>query len=212
MAREALRALHGSTGKRGRPIITLQIAAKGVEQNTISTFFIDSRERLWVAYRPGTLSYYEPDTDRFIAALPGLSLFITHINELADGRLLLVTRNHGIYFYDPGSNELTNISTLDYQTRGIVTNRFQHSFFDRQGRLWLGSFDAGLMLFDVERETVTEHYTHDAEDPQSISSNLIISMQQTSNDGIWIGLNGRLVIFRFHHQNIYQHYSGRRSA
>ena len=172
-----------------------------METNAVSTFYIDRQGDLWVAYRPGTLSLFSPEQQKFIPMLPGMSLFITHINELQDGRLLLMTRNHGFYIFDKNSGEYQHFSTLTHREKGLLTDRYQHSFFDHHGQLWLGSFDSGLMGFDIETESVTEHYSNSPGESTTLPSNLILSLQQTSEKGLWVGTNAGLSFFDFAQKN-----------
>jgi signal transduction histidine kinase/ligand-binding sensor domain-containing protein len=61
-------------------------------------------------------------------------------------------------------------------------------FEDKQGSLWLGT-NNGLYLFDRVKTTFTR-YCHNAQDPRSISSNIISSMHEDKVGRFWVGTTG----------------------
>ncbi|MDT0555194.1 hybrid sensor histidine kinase/response regulator transcription factor [Patiriisocius hiemis] len=61
-----------------------------------------------------------------------------------------------------------------------------HIFQDSEKRVWLSSSDSGLIQFDSEIGIVKQ-YRYNAEDINSLSSDLIYSIAEDSNKGIWIG-------------------------
>jgi signal transduction histidine kinase/ligand-binding sensor domain-containing protein/ActR/RegA family two-component response regulator len=57
---------------------------------------------------------------------------------------------------------------------------------DSEGRLWVGTLDAGLNRLDRSRGAVTR-FTHDPEDPNSLSSDIVTSLLEDSEGVLWIG-------------------------
>ena len=55
---------------------------------------------------------------------------------------------------------------------------------DNQGNFWVGTFDAGLNLFDRKTNTFT-HFRHD-EKRNSISNNTVLDIMQDSNGKLWL--------------------------
>lgn len=60
---------------------------------------------------------------------------------------------------------------------------------DNRERLWIGTGNGGLHLYDRERESF-QVFQHDARDPQSLSSNRISCLSEDPSGKIWIGTLG----------------------
>ena len=60
---------------------------------------------------------------------------------------------------------------------------------DQKGFLWLG-MESGLARYDGYS---FKTYTHDIDDPNSISSNIIRAIYQDDQGFIWVGTDGRRV-------------------
>ena len=57
---------------------------------------------------------------------------------------------------------------------GLLYNGVEPLLEDEKGNLWLGTDGGGLNYFD--RETLSfKHFTHREDDPQSISSNAVLT-------------------------------------
>jgi len=77
--------------------------------------------------------------------------------------------------------------------------RIEYSLFemvqDEQGYLWIGSWAGGLIKFDIQNERFY-HYRHDDNDPLSVSSNNVLTLEIDQNQRIWAGTgNSGLNIF-----------------
>lgn len=59
-------------------------------------------------------------------------------------------------------------------------------FLDRDGMIWIGSTQNGLIKFDPDTKSV-ESFTYDADDPNGIGSNYINSIYEDNLGNLWIG-------------------------
>ncbi len=78
----------------------------------------------------------------------------------------------------------------------IGHNYIQTLFIDGQGRLWIGTDEGGLSLFDARTERFT-NYQHVAGNQRGFTSNQILSVIQDKEGYLWVG-TGRGGISRFH--------------
>jgi signal transduction histidine kinase/CheY-like chemotaxis protein/ligand-binding sensor domain-containing protein len=62
-------------------------------------------------------------------------------------------------------------------------------FEDREGRIWLGTEDGGLNLFDRTTDSF-RHYKHKPGDPKSLSHNKVMAIAQDKDGKIWVGTYG----------------------
>lgn len=65
----------------------------------------------------------------------------------------------------------------------------QSIYEDSRGILWIGTYDHGLYKFDRDREAFVQ-YTHDADDPTSLSNNTVSSILEDRSGALWIGTRG----------------------
>ena len=70
--------------------------------------------------------------------------FINHVLPLSDGRLVIATQRAGLFFYDPLSGEIENISVTD----GLLSNACLRTYQDHSGNLWVG-LQNGIAVIDV---------------------------------------------------------------
>ncbi|GAB3038167.1 two-component regulator propeller domain-containing protein [Spirosoma pulveris] len=82
-----------------------------------------------------------------------------------------------VYRNDP--SKLTSLS--DSYVHALVE--------DKLGRLWVGTDNGGLSLFDPISETFT-NYTHIADQTTSLAHNKVVAIAQDANGNLWVGTGG----------------------
>ena len=60
---------------------------------------------------------------------------------------------------------------------------------DRQGLLWIGLYDGGIVRYDPDANHFT-HYWHDPNDARSLSHNRILSLLEDREGRFWVGTDG----------------------
>jgi ligand-binding sensor domain-containing protein len=60
---------------------------------------------------------------------------------------------------------------------------------DQLVRIWVGTADGGLNLFDPENQNFT-HYLYDESDPNSIGSDSVFKLLEDQDGTIWVGTFG----------------------
>lgn len=94
---------------------------------------------------------------------------------------LLVFQSIGLF--SQGESRFERLGIQDGLSHSTVFSLIQ----DSRGYMWFGTQDGGLNKFDGYRFTV---YTHDPNDPTSISTNNISKIIEDKNGKIWIGTWG----------------------
>jgi PAS domain S-box-containing protein len=75
------------------------------------------------------------------------------------------------------------------ESNGCLRGKFVYSFYeDRQGMIWIGT-DKGLNRFDRRSGTFTS-YTHNPDDPYSLSNNFVFSIVEDRSGILWVGTWG----------------------
>ena len=94
---------------------------------------------------------------------------ITALHEDQSGTLWVGTRS-GLNKFDPAANQFTRyFEHTDGGGPGFFVMSIDE---DSQGLLWIGRAGRGLYAFDPATE-VLRHYTHNSNDPNSLSSNRV---------------------------------------
>lgn len=84
-------------------------------------------------------------------------------------------------------------------------------FIDREGRIWIGTWGAGLLCYEPESGRLRT-FLHDPADASSLSHNRIQTIFQDSQGRIWIGTNGGGLNLYLPETASFQHWSERNSG
>lgn len=129
--------------------------------NTVSNLIVDSEGHLWV----GT-GYFEA---------PGRGVSRLTLNE-GTGKWEIT---YSGYKRDAGTSVSMFLEDLKAQT--ILS-----SAEDSGGNIWFGSLQSGLIKLS-KRRVKFNHYFHDADNPNSLSDNLVMAIYEDEAGILWIG-------------------------
>jgi len=131
--------------------------------NSIRTLFCDDEGRLWIGFLTG-MQMYDPYTDTFKTVdFPGTSYTpnISHIIQLASGKIWMIAARLGIYELDPDrmtAHKVNEITTL------CKTDHINHFMQDAHGRLWLASAESGIFCIEKDLKSFSRHFPSETED------------------------------------------------
>lgn len=175
-----------------------------ISRNHISSLMIDKAGQLWIGTYGGGISIYNQKSKTFgsskIPAKTGNEVTDKRVYTLfadSQGFIWFGTEN-GLYRFDPK----TGVLTFYENTEGALVIRE-----DRNNNLWIGTVNNGLHYFN-RLQNKFETYRHHEQDPNSLASNQVRSIQIDKNGSIWVGgINGGLDLFNpatrsfYHYQN-----------
>jgi ligand-binding sensor domain-containing protein len=139
----------------------------------------DGKGNLWARVADG-LWKWKPSPPKFYS-LPGEPPSTQALSEDADGTLL-VGWNGGIYRFVAGKTEA-------YSPPGISRQFMSRTLRDRNGGLWIGTHESGLLHVHQGRTDVFS--TSDG-----LSGEVILGILEDREGNIWVGTNGGLDRFR----------------
>lgn len=169
-------------------------SSNSISHNNVKTLYYDSgREIMWIGTHLGGMSRLDLRTDRFTrynhtegdaSTLP--SGIVRDIVPYGD-QLIVGTQN-GVCMFDPRSGRSTQMF-IDPQTGVRRVKTVADLYFDHRGTLWIAATGEGLFSYRFDTRDL-RNYKHDAEDPNSLSSNNINSITQDYNNSLWISTSG----------------------
>lgn len=159
----------------------------------------DFKSQLWIGTYNGGLNRYDPQNGRMIRYRHDPETAGTLSNDIVtsiyeDSRQnLWVTTNDGLNRYTRHTDSFERCFGLDAEISlpGQIVYAVTEDF---DGSLWFGTYNNGLMHYDPESGEAS-YFSHDPDDPESLSDNLIYEIYLDSYNNLWVGTNNGLNLF-----------------
>ena len=167
--------------------------AGSLVNNNIRSILVDDFANVWLGTEAG-LSLFDRTTESF----KSFPLFQTqqkrpvHIRKLVQldiYRLLLGTDRDGLIVVD--TRRLNDVGYAGRKISTDGTDRIHALLADQNNRLWVGSYDAGVYLFDSELSLIS----HFADGKGNLSNNQIRDIFQDANGSVWFATDNGLNMF-----------------
>lgn len=151
----------------------------------------DEQGNLWVGTRFGGLNRYDPKTGTFSRFLYNSkdpnSISDNHITALsADGDGIWIGSESGLDFLDTQSLKVEHLRADQDNPHGLGSNKINSLLEHPSGKLWIGTWDAGLYLYDQAGKSF-EPFRHSEDTFTSIGSNRILSIFMDRQGTLWVG-------------------------
>lgn len=157
---------------------------------TILSLVQDASGTLWVGTRKQGLWYVAPEDGTLKPAK------LTHAAQLSsrnvtalfvdDAGMLWIGHNAGLLCIDPVTRMDQKPAWVDHAKLEMI----QAIEAGSAKQLWLASERHGLFQLDRAASSL-RHFSHDASDPASLSSNLVSSLMFDSQQQLWVGTRDR---------------------
>ncbi len=190
---DGLNRLDKSTGRIQRFFHDPDIPGS-LSHDSVWTVMADRDKTIWIGTEAG-LDRYDPRTGRFVhfqhdpASLSGIGKgFVYAIEPVENGVLWIGTSHGGLNRFDTRTGKWERYYHDPSDPDGISHNEVYSITRDQNGHLWLGrsyAVPAGLEEFDPVSGTFTV-YRHDPEDPNSLSSDIILGAYEDHAGILWI--------------------------
>ncbi|MDP1675293.1 MAG: two-component regulator propeller domain-containing protein [Bacteroidota bacterium] len=165
---------------------------KSISNNFVTDISKDNKGNLWIGTfggglnklfpRTGTFDHYYSDPQRKNSLSSNI---ITSLVWYSDDTLLIGTHN-GFNVFNPKTNVSALYTNDPNNDRSISSNPIQKIYLDTTGRIWIGTYDAGLNRFDKVTGTFI-HYQKNENDLRSLNSNSIPAILVDRNNVLWVG-------------------------
>jgi ligand-binding sensor domain-containing protein/signal transduction histidine kinase/DNA-binding response OmpR family regulator len=164
----------------------------------IRQLYHDQGDNFWIATNRG-VGYYNGTQNRFyrIKLLEDDgSHFVYYVNQFTkdlNGNVIAASSN-GLYMFDRDTENFTKYPVPTAEHNFLNWEGIQSITTDRKNRLWLGSLNQGLYIFDQLAGTVipVEHIHRGA---NTLRNNKIFCIFQDSSGTVWVGTETGLYVF-----------------
>ena len=170
--------------------LTNLTTADGLPEGTVRSVLQDSRGFMWFGTEDGLVRYdgqhlvrygYSPGATR---GLPGN--FICQIVEGPHDNLWIAIKNGGVARWSRSRNDFTVYRHEPHDPSSLASDEVRTLAIDAQGRVWIGTTDAGLDVLDPRSGRI-EHLRHDAQNPASLASNHVTTLMFDRAGDLWVG-------------------------
>jgi ligand-binding sensor domain-containing protein/serine phosphatase RsbU (regulator of sigma subunit) len=170
--------------------------AIALESAWISALHRDRKGALWIALKGQGLIAFDTKTESFQQYLPDpkkpSSLPVDTVWDIWEderGALWLATWGGGLVQFDPQTDSFTAITSDE--SIGLSSNYLYSLYPDPTDKklLWLGTAKGGVVRYDMAARTGTG-FRHRADDPNSLSSDDVLSMHRDKDGALWLGTYG----------------------
>lgn len=150
--------------------------------NMVLSIMEDSNHDLWVGSFDG-IQKFDRRTESFTTPrlnYPGVPEF-TYVNSIIEdsrGNIWFTTSRSGVICFEGEERHPKCFLTTN---SAICSDRTTVVFEDKFGNIWIGTNDNGITVYNPVNGTM-EHHSHKADDPGTLSGNMIFSIAQI-NDG-----------------------------
>ncbi|MCJ7567366.1 MAG: ATP-binding protein [Anaerolineales bacterium] len=153
---------------------------ESVSSNTVMSIAQDSDGMFWIGTWGGGLNRFDPASGKFTQY--DTAPLILAILEDPSG-LLWIGGTGGLSVMNRATGEMTSFEDNPKAPEGL-SNAIYTIDEGRDGVIWVGMLNGGLVGIDLESDTFTQ-YIHDPEDPSSLSDDIILDVHLDQNDVLW---------------------------
>ncbi|RIA09437.1 signal transduction histidine kinase [Flavobacteriaceae bacterium MAR_2010_72] len=156
--------------------------------NAVYALTKDSEGGIWVGTYFGGINYYPKQFFQFNKYFPKLgenSISGNAVREILSdqqGHLWIGTEDAGLNKFNPDSGIFTNY--LPSLSPNSLSHNNIHGLFLKENTLWIGTFEHGIDIMDIETGRVIKHYTFD--DGHGLSSNFVYTFYKDKQDELFV--------------------------
>ncbi|GAB3654620.1 two-component regulator propeller domain-containing protein [Echinicola sediminis] len=171
----------------------------GLTGNDIRALFTDRQGGIWIATYYGGVNYWDDKQLNFelIDERNGTQLGYNVVSAIAEGNqkeIYIGTEGAGLSVMYPGSGRFKKINRL---ANGDFIGSVKDILYEKKDKLWVGTFNRGLMQIDTKSLEHKEYRALSDEQGNGIlSSDQLLCLAKAPDGKLWIGtLNKGLDLF-----------------
>jgi len=163
-----------------------------LEHEHITGITCDSSNRIWVSSTKGLCSINISDNSlKFIESsifskfmkIPFRFIAFLCPDKLNPNHIWLNVNDKSLLLFDTSNLQILN---SEISTKLLTNLHVSCMYSDSKKRLWVGTNNSGLILYDYDAGTV-QTYSNSSHDTKTVSDNKISSIVEDNKQNIWIG-------------------------
>ena len=190
-------------------VLTHLTTADGLPEGDVHAILQDSQGFMWFGTEDGLVRYDGQELVRYgysrkeNRALPG-----TYINQIVEDphHDLWLAINGGLARWNRADDRFRIYRHDPHDPSSLGSDEVNTISIDAQGRIWVGTTDAGLDVLDPQTGRF-EHLRHEATEPGSLTSNHVTTLTRDHAGNLWVGTDqgldelepGQSTFRHFHH-------------
>jgi len=115
---------------------------------------------------------------------------ILSIINLPDGTLMSGTENDGLFHIDTNGNILNHYLSNKTNEKGIASNSIWSLYLDRNDRIWMGYYNAGVGVYDSLYDKFKDIKSLHDYNNNSLNTNSVTAIIEDQSGKLWIGMDG----------------------
>jgi len=183
--------------------------SRSLSNNSILSVFHDALGETWIGTRHGlNLLSKSKQVFHHFGALSGDDKYLNSSIIYAfwiddEGKIWIGTEDGGINIYNPQTGRYRYLMAGE-NGNSISQNCIKAFHDDGQGNLWVGTYLGGIDVISLKTGKIS-HFSHDPDDPQSLSDNRVWDFCPDANQNIWIATSSG--VDRYNYQTkIFEHF------
>lgn len=172
--------------------------------SAVRTFSIGNDNRLWVGTKGSGIYVFAPVKEnvnpvvdeRFTVANGLLNNSVFTIIEGPTGEKWIGTDGNGLNYSNKPGGKLIKLQIEDKLKKNINLSSVYTLFFSADSVLWVGTSGFGMYKLLIDRTTTPysiksyNQYIFQADNPTSLSNNIVYSIIRDDNKHLWVGTRG----------------------
>ncbi len=157
-----------------------------ISSNYQSSLYLDRSGQLWIGSNAG-LDRYDPLKDNFIHYPYKKTLHVKAIYQDSKNRMWIGSKS-GFFLFNPTNGIYKEFLHADGNPASIGDDDI-NSITGIDNKIWLGTANAGISIYDPEKNTFTNHL-YNSSDPSSIGAKNVKKIIQDRRGNIWAATEG----------------------
>ncbi|QYF93678.1 diguanylate cyclase [Massilia sp. PAMC28688] len=155
--------------------------------NKVEALAMDADQRLWIGTRRGVHRWTDGTPWENRVRLPSSDVRINNFYPARDGGMWAVTMNDGVLRWSAGADEPRNYGYRPNDPYSLPTLSFQSVMQDRSGLLWVGSYNAGVVVANPASKGFTRLIPPEFPFGRRQPNNTTVTIAGAPDGRIWIG-------------------------
>jgi ligand-binding sensor domain-containing protein len=155
--------------------------------NQVAALQMDSKNRLWIGTKRGVYRWQDGSDWSERVHVPSPTGQINNFFPASDGGMWAVTMTDGVLRWPGGSDEPLNYLYRPNDPYGLPTLSYQSVMQDRSGMLWVGSYNAGVLVANPSNRGFTRIVPPELPFDKRQPNNTTTSIAAGPDGRIWLG-------------------------